>query len=228
MDEIPNTENVPVSARDRFEWLHRTLRDRICGLDYAPGEKLSEEVLAREFGISRTPLRRVLGRLEAEGLLCSVHGVGTIVTDLDPVELGQIFRLRLALTDLYATLDPVAPDPAFIEHFRGLRDKARALIEVPSSEGFTSLNRDVFLALLDLTANLPLREVSEHLYFRTTRIWMKSFFASDINLETEIGIFSCEVDDIFEALKLGNVSAVAALRRAHLAMSFERLGRLLG
>ena len=54
-------------ARQRFERIHRVLRDRICLLEYGPGARLSEVELAREFGISRTPVRRVLGRLEAEG-----------------------------------------------------------------------------------------------------------------------------------------------------------------
>ena len=54
----------PPTARDRFERLHAELRDRICLLEYAPGTRLSEEALAAEFGVSRTPLRRVLGRLE--------------------------------------------------------------------------------------------------------------------------------------------------------------------
>ncbi|GKY88448.1 GntR family transcriptional regulator [Sinisalibacter aestuarii] len=215
------------SARDRFETLHRTLRDRICALDYKPGERLSEEALAEEFGISRTPLRRVLGRLEAEGLLRSVHGVGTIVTDLDAAEMGQVFRLRLALTDLFATLDPVAPDTDFVARFRRLRDKVRTLNDAPTPEGFTRLNRELFLAMLDLTANAPLRDIAEQLYFRTTRIWLQSLFASNIDLETETRIFTREVEDLLAALELGNVTAIAALRRAHLAMSFERLSRLL-
>ncbi|MBV9219252.1 MAG: GntR family transcriptional regulator, partial [Methylobacteriaceae bacterium] len=59
---------APTPSRERFERLYRTLRDRICLFDYPPGGRLSEEELAKEFSISRTPVRRVLGRLEAEGL----------------------------------------------------------------------------------------------------------------------------------------------------------------
>jgi DNA-binding GntR family transcriptional regulator len=227
MDE-PRTDQSPRSARDRFEELHRTLRDRICALAYAPGEKLSEEALAREFGISRTPLRRVLGRLEAEGLLRSVHGVGTIVSDLETVELKQVFKMRLALADLFATLDPMPPDAAMIARFEALLAEIRLLGDGPSPEGFTRLNRDMFLVLLDLTANAPLREFSEQLYFRTTRFWLKSLFASAIDLETETRIFVREAADTLAALELGNTTAIAALRRAHLAMSFERLSRQLG
>ncbi|MEO8530060.1 MAG: GntR family transcriptional regulator, partial [Deltaproteobacteria bacterium] len=74
-DSAPN-----IGVRQRFERLYREIRLRICMLDYPPGMRLSEEAMAREFGVSRTPLRRVLGRLETEGLVQSVHGVGTMVT----------------------------------------------------------------------------------------------------------------------------------------------------
>ncbi|MES0003461.1 GntR family transcriptional regulator [Mesorhizobium sp. M0051] len=76
------------------------MRDRICLLDYTPGSRLSEEELAREFDTSRTPVRRVLARLESEGLVESVHGVGTIITDPDIQELVQIYHLRLELAPL--------------------------------------------------------------------------------------------------------------------------------
>src|SRR5690606_38977516 len=55
-------------ARERFERIYRILRNRICLLEYPPGARLSEEELAEEFRISRTPVRRVLARLESEGL----------------------------------------------------------------------------------------------------------------------------------------------------------------
>ena len=45
-------------SRERFERLYRTLRDRICLLEYPPGTRLSEGELAEEFAISRTPVRR--------------------------------------------------------------------------------------------------------------------------------------------------------------------------
>ena len=62
-----------------------------------PAARLSEEELAQEFEISRTPVRRVLARLESEGLIEARHGVGTIVTDVEIEELAQVYHLRLEL-----------------------------------------------------------------------------------------------------------------------------------
>ncbi len=89
-----------VGAKERFDRIYNTIRDQICLLEYAPGTRLSEEELAKQFDTSRTPVRRVLARLEAEGLVASVHGVGTIVTDPDLDEVFQIYRLRLELAEL--------------------------------------------------------------------------------------------------------------------------------
>ncbi|PKP84008.1 MAG: GntR family transcriptional regulator [Alphaproteobacteria bacterium HGW-Alphaproteobacteria-2] len=216
------------SARDRFERMHDEIRTRICLLDYAPGARLSEEILAAEFGISRTPLRRVLARLESEGLLQSVHGVGTFVTDVDIGELAQTYRLRLELAEMIGKLDPVVPSPAIIAEFEALSERARALLTVPDPRRFAELNMEFFIAFLGLTASEPLREISERLYFQTTRIWLKSVFASLIDLRDEVEVFRREISDVRRALRIGDVHAAALIHRAHISMSFERMRKGAG
>jgi DNA-binding GntR family transcriptional regulator len=83
------------------------LRDRICLFEYPPGGRLSEEELAEEFSISRTPVRRVLGRVEVEGLIEARHGVGHIVTSVRLEELAQIYQLRMELAVLVGRLSPI-------------------------------------------------------------------------------------------------------------------------
>lgn len=211
------------TARDRFERLHAELRDRICLLEYAPGTRLSEEALAAEFGVSRTPLRRVLGRLETEGLVQSVHGVGTFVTDVEIEELAQTYQLRLELAELVGRLSPQLPDAAMMAEFRAMSDRARALTGTPDPRAFAQLNMDFFLARLRLTGNEPLREIAERLYVRTARIWMKSVFASRVDLREESETFRREIEDVLAALAIGDLHAASLIQRAHLSMSFERL-----
>jgi DNA-binding GntR family transcriptional regulator len=214
---------IPGGARNRFVKMHHEIRTRICLLDYAPGERLSEEKLAAEFGVSRTPLRRVLGRLESEGLLRSMHGVGTFVTDVDIAQLAQTYRLRMELAELIGTLDPVVPTPPLVAAFRLLSDRSKALLAEPGARPFAQLNMDYFLTLLTLTANEPLRAISERLYFQTTRIWLKSVFASRIDLGEEVVIFDREIDDVRRAVEMGDLRAAALIQRAHVSMSFTRM-----
>ncbi|KFE35276.1 GntR family transcriptional regulator [Thioclava atlantica] len=215
-------------ARDRYDLIHDEIRSRICLLDYRPGMKLSEFALAEEFGISRTPLRRVLGRLEDEGMLRSVHGVGTFVTDVDHAELAQVYRLRRELAVLQTTLDPVPPSPALLSRLEALLQRALALKSTPSARAFSELDRDTFLTLLDLTANGPLRAMSEALYFRTARIWLQQVTASQIDLMQEIEIYADELREILRALRLGDLDAVGHIRRGHISMSFARMPALAG
>lgn len=218
-----DAQAIPPSARDRFDRMHAEIRNRICLLDYAPGTRLSEEALAAEFGVSRTPLRRVLVRLEGEGLLQSVHGVGTFVTDVEIGELAQTYQLRLELAELTGRLGAVAPDEALWREFRALSARSRALMQAPDPRRFAALNMEFFLALLKLTVNEPLRDICEKLYFQTTRIWLKSVFASRIDLADEVDVFDREIHDILRALEIGDLHAAALIQRAHISMSFERM-----
>lgn len=213
-------------ARGRFDRIYHALRTRICLLDYPPGSRLREEDLADEFGVSRTPIRRVLVKLETEGLLRSVHGVGTIVTDIDVDELAQVYQLRVELAELIGRLSPLPPDAAKIAAFRGLLARCDGLIADPDPREFARINMDFFHLLNSLTGNEPLREISERLYYQTTRIWLKT--ASRLSqyqevLHNEIVIFHREVADIVAAVEVGDLEAVGHIRRSHISMSFLRL-----
>lgn len=213
-------------ARERFDRIYRTMRTRICLLEYRPLERLREEDLATEFNVSRTPIRRALVKLEAEGLLRSVHGVGTIVTDIDIRELEQVYQLRVELAELIGKLAPVRPDPDLVAAFHDALRRCGALEAEPDARAFSRLNMDFFHLLNGLTDNEPLREISERLYYQTTRIWLKT--ASTLDrfsqmLHDEIRIFHREVADIVAAVEMGDLVAAGHIRRAHIAMSFARL-----
>jgi DNA-binding GntR family transcriptional regulator len=182
------------------------LRQRICLLDYAPASRLREEDLAEEFGVSRTPIRRVLVKLEAEGLLRSVHGVGTMVTDIDVDELAQVYGLRIELAELVGRLSPVTVDAPLIARFHEVRARCDRLLREGDPREFARINMDFFHLFNSLTSNEPLREISERLYYQTTRIWLKT--ASRLKgyeqlLDNEFIIFQREVADITEGRRTG-------------------------
>lgn len=70
------------------------LRRRVVEGDYALGAQLSENVLALEFGLSRTPVREALMALQAEGLVEVRPQRGTYVFSIDAEETRQICDLR--------------------------------------------------------------------------------------------------------------------------------------
>ena len=217
------TAAADLSAKDRFEWIHGQIRDRICLLDYAPGTRLSEVALAEEFGISRTPLRRVLGRLEDEGLLQSVHGAGTFVTEVSLEELEQTFQLRMELAGLLGQLSPKQDLDEIIGTFHRLADRSLDGLQDQDPRAFAQLLTDFFRTTLLLTDNQPLRDTAERLYYRTARFWLQSVFASRLDLAAEMEIFHRELKDVIGALQIGDLHAAALMQRAHISMSFVRM-----
>ncbi|PYG28920.1 GntR family transcriptional regulator [Pelagimonas varians] len=221
-NETPH-DPVQPTVRDRHAVMHGEIRQRICLLEYPPGMRLSEAALAEEFGTSRTPIRRVLARLEDEGLVQSHHGVGTIVTDSDIAELAQVYRLRIELTELVGRLDPEPPNEKFMLRFDSLVQRSAKVIATGTPHDFTRFDMEVFQVLLELTSNIPLRQTMERLYFQTKRIWLKTAIEAQLDLDEEVRIFHQELEAIQLALRSGDLNAAAHIQRAHISMSFQRL-----
>ncbi len=219
----PGPKQTP--SRERFERLYCTVRDRICLLEYAPGERLSEEELAAEFNVSRTPIRRVLSRLEAEGLVESRHGVGTLVIDLNTYALAQVYQLRMELAVLIGRLDPLPRTEKDLARVRELLARCDELAQRPDPDqkSLARLNIDFYQEMRQMTGNQPLREISDPLYHLTSRIWLKS--VPRLNLPDEIEVFRREIADILAAMELGDLESIGHIRRSHISMSFARLQR---
>lgn len=76
------------------EQAYRLLTERILNGKYPAGTRLTEEALAAEFGISRTPLREALRRLTTEGLLEALPKRGLRVTSPTEAEIAELFECR--------------------------------------------------------------------------------------------------------------------------------------
>jgi DNA-binding GntR family transcriptional regulator len=88
-------------TRNASDVASELIRDAILYGRLAPGERLKEEQLARDLGISRTPVREALLVLAAEGLVESVPNRGAVVRSYSSDELSEMYELR-ALLESYA------------------------------------------------------------------------------------------------------------------------------
>lgn len=75
----------------------KTLRAQIMAGKYLPGERLNESQIAREFSISRIPVREALSQLQEQGLVMNHERRGMFVVQLSPDEVQQINSLRMVL-----------------------------------------------------------------------------------------------------------------------------------
>jgi DNA-binding GntR family transcriptional regulator len=98
-----NSERLALTLRPKLtltDDVTEQLRDAIFRGYFAPGERLSEEQLARSLGISRGPIREAFVRLEREGLISSQANRRTVVTRLSRRDLEEVYTIRLALERL--------------------------------------------------------------------------------------------------------------------------------
>ena len=79
------------------EIVYKFLYDSIVTMDIQPGTTLNETKLAKEMGISRTPIRSAIDRLEADGLVGQEKGKAAVVLPLNSDEYYQIVELRAAI-----------------------------------------------------------------------------------------------------------------------------------
>jgi DNA-binding GntR family transcriptional regulator len=97
----PNPGDVSLP---RGEHAYRALRQSIKDGQLVPGTRLREVELAAQLGISRTPVREALRRLEAEGLATMDGGHGLIVTMLDQSMISELYVMREVLEGTAAAL----------------------------------------------------------------------------------------------------------------------------
>lgn len=221
--KTPDTDDQERSrSQDRFWMIYSTIRERIALLEYVPGARLSEAKLAKEFGVSRTPLRAALNRLETEGLVESRHGVGTFVTIINMTELSEIYTLRKELAPLIATLSPIPPTKALIARIAALGSQCADIQTADRpKQAFAKANIDFFLALIVLVGNNALKEIMELLFYRTARMWPA--LTTDADILREALQFEKEIADTLEIMKTGDVDAISYLNRTHISLAFHRL-----
>lgn len=95
-DSAPEVERVRVgSIGDR---VYEALLSKLISLRIAPGSRIGIDALVREFGVSQTPIRAALIRLESEGLVEKVHNIGYSAAPMPTRQrFEDMFDMRLLL-----------------------------------------------------------------------------------------------------------------------------------
>lgn len=97
-------------AASLVERIYDELEDRIVSLELAPGAMLSEVTIAREFGVSRTPVGEALQRLAREGLVNVLPRRGIVVTDISLTGQMRVLEFRRDIANFIARLGATRAD----------------------------------------------------------------------------------------------------------------------
>lgn len=98
------------------------LKEQILNDRYVQGQPLRETELARQLGISRTPIREALSRLEAQGYVYTKPNRGTFVAHWTPVDIFNLFTLRVSLETAVTRSAARLISPETIETLNTLQD----------------------------------------------------------------------------------------------------------
>lgn len=83
---------------------YQAVYDMIALGDLAPGDRLRETDLAKRIGLSRTPVREAIRRLEAEGIVSHMPRVGAVVKTLSQQEIVELYEMRIMLETSAASM----------------------------------------------------------------------------------------------------------------------------
>ena len=204
----PISENV--SLKDKS---HEILRSAITEMDiYATDAqlKLDERKLSEQLGISRTPLREALARLEEEGLVTILPRMGVYITRKTKQEIIEMITVWAALESMdsrlitqHATDEEIASLRDLFSTFDG--DTVRANIDE-----YSDRNIKFHQAILDLSRCSLLRELADNLF-----IHMRSIRARTIGDTDRADRSIIDHIHIIEALEARDTELAERLAREH-------------
>jgi len=144
------------------------IRDLILGGKFRPGERLVEDRLSAELGVSRVPVREALRGLSAEGLVRLEPHRGASVAEVTPEIVNELVEVRALLEGLNARLAAQRHDPEIIAQLRDTLKRGNAGAQSATNEELARLNAEFHERLGAASRNSVLSDVMRGLRERTS------------------------------------------------------------
>ncbi|WP_409360024.1 GntR family transcriptional regulator [Aliiroseovarius crassostreae] len=180
---------------------------------YKPGDRLVESELADRFGVSRTPIREALQRLETQSLLTR-DGRSLIVASLTHNQLAELYVVRAELEGLAASLAAQHAAPEEIRVLREMVEDDRARLDDPAA--LARSNRR-FHKRLHLASHNRYLVQQLDLVHRTMALLATTSLAAEGRSEVAIA----EHDAIVTAIEARDREAARAALKTHISKAFE-------
>lgn len=194
------------------EGTYARLRAMLVDGEFGPGARLPEAELTRLLGVSRTPLREALRRLQSDGLVM-LSNRGVIVAQPSPDEIADLYGYRAVLEAFTAELVALRHRrgeiaPAQIRLLRELREDVE---RGRDADATASANLDLHRFIATLSDNSYAREA-------LSRVWDIISISSAENL-AEDATWRAQIDEdhreIVEAIEAGEPDRASAAARRH-------------
>ncbi|HEX9466094.1 MAG TPA: GntR family transcriptional regulator [Alphaproteobacteria bacterium] len=143
------------------------LRRAILAGRYKPGERLVEDRLAEDFGVSRNPVREAIRALASEGLVEVTARQGAMVPALTPGHARELIEVRAALEGITARLAAQRHDPQIITRLKAILKRGMAAVASRQTAQLSALNAEFHDALAEAGSNRVLADLMRSLRDRT-------------------------------------------------------------
>ncbi|WP_413872130.1 GntR family transcriptional regulator [Albidovulum sp.] len=180
---------------------------------YRPGDRLVEAELAERFGVSRTPVREALQRLETQSMLTR-DGRSMIVASLDHNQLAELYVVRAELEGLAARLAAKHATPEEIRVLNDMVEADREIVEDP--DGLSRANRR-FHKQIHLASHNRYLVQQLDLVHRSMALLASTSLAAEGRGKAALE----EHAEIVRAIAAGDGEAAQAALRAHISKAFE-------
>ncbi len=142
------------------------IKGKIMSKEIFPGYRIVEDEIAKELGVSRTPLRSAFSQLQYEGFLDIIPNRGTFVIKHTQEDIDMVYEARACLEERLALgiISNVTPDD--ITELKENYYKQIELIDHFSIVDYSILNREFHMRLVAISNNKYLKKYVEEIYNR--------------------------------------------------------------
>ncbi len=189
------------------------IREKILSGDLAQGAPLREEEVAEMCGVSRTPVRDAIRRLEAEMFVQRTESQRTFVADWSLADIEEVFTLRGMLEGHAARRAAERADPEAIARLVEINARARDALQYSSTpiEDFLSGNREYHALLIEMAASDRLATLLNRLILQP--IVQRTALRYDA---AQIARSLSEHEELVDALRVGDADWAQAVMTAHI------------
>lgn len=200
------------------EVVSETLRQAIQEGVLKPGERLMEIPLAEELGVSRTPIREAIRKLELEGFVVMIPRRGTYVANITLKDITQVFEIRSALEELAAGLAAERITEEEIEKLERMLVEIGDLMAAKDMERVVSADIEFHEVLYKASRNDRLAEIVHNLREQTMR-----FRTFSMNQPGRLAKTWEEHRQLVEAIGSHNPKEARKIARLHMEHSEQTL-----
>ncbi|MDF2892810.1 MAG: transcriptional regulator, GntR family [Clostridia bacterium] len=193
------------------EIVFETIRNAIISGDLKPGERVMEVQMAESLGVSRTPVREAIRKLELEGLVIMLPRKGAYVSDLSVKDLTEVMEIRASLEGLAAGLASIRIDEAEIEDLEVRALKFHKSIEDEDVDVLILRDLEFHDAIFRASRNERLIQLNNNLIEQVQRF--REIYHKKVHKSKET---SKEHYEIVEAISNRDVDKAEKLARIHI------------